>query len=216
MLLSWDLITYFLTRAHACCLLAYRLLTLWFNKESFCFYGERFIVMMTDFWHQNIKLFFSAQLKFEFLSSCLLQSILTSTIHWGNRVNLCLISEDGALEGIIDQPGSSCLSYVMVCTDICAISSLAWMEIWNNICLHTSFLFWMLTEELILFQKHNIKFHTRHTYCIWDLLRKYQTHTHTWLLTNTDFSLYFVSGSSGALKHWSISPQVSCERHTVV
>lgn len=171
--------------------------------------------MMTDFWHQNIKLFFPAQLKFEFLSSCLPLSILTSTIHWGNRVNLCLISEGGALEGIIDQPGCSCLSYVMVCTDICAISSLAWMEIWNK---HSSprlifcFECWQRNSSCF---KSTTSNDTQGTH-IWDLLRKHQTHTHTRLLTNTDFSLYFVSGSSGALKHWSISPQVSCERHTVV
>lgn len=40
--------------------------------------------------------------------------ILTSTLHVANCVNLCLISGDGRLEGIIDQSGSPCRSYVMV------------------------------------------------------------------------------------------------------
>lgn len=45
-------------------------------------------------------------------------SILTSILRKANCVNLCLISGDGGLEGIIDQSGSPCRSYVMVCADI--------------------------------------------------------------------------------------------------
>lgn len=55
-------------------------------KRTPCFHVERFTAM--------ISLILIAA------------SILTSALHIANCVNLCLISGDGGLEGIIDQSGS--------------------------------------------------------------------------------------------------------------
>ena len=91
-------------------------------------------------------------------------SILTLTFHWAMRVNLCLISEDTALEGIIDQPVSSCMSNVLAPFSISDTSSLGW--ICNNN--HASHVVLMLNT-----------YKGTHPH-IWLLLRKYpHTHTHT-------------------------------------
>ncbi len=139
-------------------------------------------------------------------------TIPTSTFQWANRVNLCLISEDGALVRIIDQPVSS----------VCHMwrSQHQWSGLdglWNNNPSSHLFLLLNVDRGTPLVSKALYQMTSEaHMYDICNTHTHTHTHTHTRLLTNTDFSLYFVSGSSGALKHWSISPQVSCEIHTVV
>lgn len=144
----------------------------------------------------------------------LLFSKQTQTHLWANRVNLCLISAERSAGG---DYRSACALLSVICD-----------------CLHWFLWHWLsgldgnLKTSLISTYYFAFECWPRKSYSfkstisndtegtlLWDLLRKYQN-PHTRPLTNTDFSLYFVSSSSGALKHWSISPQVSCERHTVV
>ena len=65
-------------------------------------------------------------------------SIPTATFHWENRVNLCLISEDGALGGIMDQCALLCV-ICDVSTDFCDTGGLLWMELGRMIHLYISF-----------------------------------------------------------------------------
>lgn len=141
-------------------------------------YNDRFLTV-------DIKLFCSTKVLISLLLFA--ASILTLTFHWANRVNL-KISEDRALEGTYR---SACVRLSVEC------DSLHWY-LW-------SVSFWMPRGTHPVSKAWNqMTYHKAYSIC--DICWGNMKHTHTWLLTNTDFSLYFVSGSSGALEHWSISP----------